>query len=328
MQLTNLCLHVWARFSRGHAESTLALRKSYIYIYIFFQSCFVTALLPGHWRLAFHRRPGHNNNIRVLSQATLLISTETMSQVTIDVDKLPALVIFDKDGTLIDFQSTWSPWVTALATSLEVDCDFDVSRRLYDVMGYCDKTDTISDSSLLAYASMDRIKEEIKILLLEGGVEKDDVDALLRKCWSEGHANNTSRPYPTTDLPVLFTWLRQAGIKVAVCTSDSRASTESALRKLQVRKFIDAVVCSDDENMEAKPSPRGVLKICADLGVHPLETVVVGDTTADMLMAKSAGVGLILGVLTGIGTEKELANYADVIINNVETITTLFTEPE
>lgn len=242
------------------------------------------------------------------------------------IRKLPKLIIFDKDGTLIDFQSTWSPWVTALATSLEMGCDFDVSKRLYEVMGYCEKTDTLSDSSLLAYASMDKIKEEIKIMLLEGGIEKEEVDNLLRKSWSECHVNNTSRPTPTTNLVRLFNWIRNADIKIAVCTSDSRASTESALRKLQVRKFVDAVVCSDDENMEAKPSPCGVLKICADLGIQPSETVVVGDTTADMLMAKSAEVGLIVGVLTGIGTEKELSKYADVIIDNVQTFTTLFNE--
>lgn len=248
-----------------------------------------------------------------------------MSVETVNREKLPRLIIFDKDGTLIDFQSTWTPWLSALAESLEADCNFDVSSRLYDVMGYCHKTETLSDSSLLAYASMDIIKEKIKSMLLENGIENDAVDSLLRKCWKECHVNNTSRPVPITDLPALFGNLRKAGVKVALCTSDSRASTESALRKLHVRELVDAIVCSDDENMPPKPSPCGVLKICSNLGVDLADTIVVGDTTTDMLMAKSAGVGFIVGVLTGIGTKNELSSYADVILDNVEQIWTLFT---
>jgi phosphoglycolate phosphatase-like HAD superfamily hydrolase len=239
-------------------------------------------------------------------------------------DKLPDLIIFDKDGTLIDFQSTWSPWVTALAQSLEANCNFNVSNQLYDIMGYCNKTETVSNSSLLAYASMDIIKEKIKSMLLENGVEDSAVDSLLRQCWKECHVNNTSRPVETTNLPRLFGSLRKAGVKVAVCTSDSRASTESALRKLHVRELVDAVVCSDDENMQPKPSPQGVLKICADLGVDLSSTIVVGDTTTDMLMAKAANVGFTVGVLTGIGTKNELASNADVILDNVGEIWTLF----
>ena len=239
-------------------------------------------------------------------------------------DKLPDLIIFDKDGTLIDFQSTWSPWITALAQSLDANCSFDVSSQLYDIMGYCNKTETVSDSSLLAFASMDIIKEKIKGMLLENGIEDTAVDSLLRQCWNECHVNNTSRPVETTDLRNLFGSLRKAGIKVAVCTSDSRASTDSALRKLHVSELVDAVVCSDDENMQPKPSPQGVLKICTDLGVDLSNTIVIGDTTTDMLMAKSAGVGFIVGVLTGIGTKNELATYADIILDNVGQIWTLF----
>ena len=173
-----------------------------------------------------------------------------MSVRAVHQNKLPALIIFDKDGTLIDFQSTWTPWIIALAQSLEADCNFDVSSRLYDIMGYCNKTETLRDSSLLAYASMDIIKEKIKNMLLENGVDDNAVDSLLRKCWKECHVNNTSQPVPTTDLPNLFGNLRKAKVKVAVCTSDSRASTESALRKLHVRELVDTVVCSDDENMQ------------------------------------------------------------------------------
>lgn len=237
---------------------------------------------------------------------------------------LPALIIFDKDGTLIDFQSTWTPWLMALAKSLEADCKFNVSQPLYDIMGFCEKTSTLSDSSLLAYASMDVIKEEIKGMLLKNGCEAKNVEGLLRKCWKECHSNNTKQPIPTTDLPSLFTNLHKVGVKIGVCTSDSRKSTQSALLKLKVLELVDVIVCSDDENMEPKPSPCGVYKICSELGVEPINSVVVGDTTTDMLMGKSAGVGLILGVLTGIGTRNELVENADIILENIEEIWNVF----
>ena len=46
--------------------------------------------------------------------------------------------------------------------------------------------------------------------------------------------------------------------------------------------------------------------------------MVVGDTTADTIMGRNAGVGWTVGVLTGTGTREQLLSTgADVVLDNV-----------
>ncbi len=48
----------------------------------------------------------------------------------------PALVIFDKDGTLIDFNFMWRVWATELAARLEAAAGVPVTALLYETIGY------------------------------------------------------------------------------------------------------------------------------------------------------------------------------------------------
>ena len=46
--------------------------------------------------------------------------------------------------------------------------------------------------------------------------------------------------------------------------------------------------------------------------------MVIGDTTADLKMARAAGVGLVVGVLSGVSASQDLIHYADVLIESVD----------
>lgn len=75
------------------------------------------------------------------------------------------------------------------------------------------------------------------------------------------------------------------------------------------------MVCADD-GVANKPAPDPVLHVCAVIGVHPARTAVVGDSPADMAMGRAAGAGLVVGVRTGVGTDRDLA-AADLILDSV-----------
>ncbi|WP_062115902.1 HAD-IA family hydrolase [Aureimonas sp. AU40] len=64
-----------------------------------------------------------------------------------------------------------------------------------------------------------------------------------------------------------------------------------------------AVRTADD--CPSKPHPAMVLECCAELGVDPADTVVIGDAIYDMQMAKAAGAEAI-GVDWGAGSTNEL----------------------
>ena len=93
--------------------------------------------------------------------------------------------------------------------------------------------------------------------------------------------------------------LMTTGIKIAICTSDSREGTAEFLSALSLSGLVDMVLCGDDAASIAKPDPHNALHICAQLGVAPARAVMVGDTPADTIMGQAAHLGLTVGVLTG-----------------------------
>jgi phosphoglycolate phosphatase len=84
---------------------------------------------------------------------------------------------------------------------------------------------------------------------------------------------------------------------------------------------VDALVCADD-GIPVKPAPDMVLRLCAELGIEPSRTAVVGDSAADLRMGRAAGVGLVVGVLTGVGARSDLEPQADAVIGSVEGLLT------
>ena len=67
----------------------------------------------------------------------------------------------------------------------------------------------------------------------------------------------------------------------------------------------------------SKPGPGMVLGFCAHLACAPAEVAVVGDNSHDMDMARAAGAGLRIGVLTGTSSREELATHADHVIDSI-----------
>jgi phosphoglycolate phosphatase-like HAD superfamily hydrolase len=122
---------------------------------------------------------------------------------------------------------------------------------------------------------------------------------------------------PLVDLPWLFTTLRSLGLKIAVATSDDRTPTEATLAGLDVAHLVDALACADD-GLPLKPAPAKVLSICDRLDISPAKAVVIGDNVDDLRMGRAAGVGLAIGVLSGVSPAAMLAPSADLILPTVQ----------
>ena len=65
---------------------------------------------------------------------------------------------------------------------------------------------------------------------------------------------------------------------------------------------MDHTLCGDDADSHPRPSSHNVHVLCERAGVSPYHSLYVGDSHLDMLMARQAGVGLCIGVLSGVGT--------------------------
>lgn len=224
------------------------------------------------------------------------------------------LLIFDKDGTLIEFHLMWGAWVDALARRLEAAAALPLREGLYPLLGVDRATGLVHPHGLMAATPMSRIREVVEGYVQEAGATPDVAAAAVEAAW---HAPDpVALAQPVTDLTLLLTRLRARVGTFAVATSDDREPTERTLAALGVRGEFAGLACADD-GVRTKPAPDPVLHLCSSLGIAPGRTAVVGDSPADLLMGRAAGVARSIGVLTGVGDRASLEPLADVVLDSI-----------
>ncbi|CAK4066303.1 unnamed protein product [Aphanomyces euteiches] len=223
----------------------------------------------------------------------------------------PALVVFDKDGTLIDFNLMWGGWVEAIAWKMEMTTRRPVREKYFDAMGYDWVTRSIRSKGALCCTPMAELYKIAKKVLVDEGMTDTAADEQLEKVWHLPDPIDLSRPLG--DIPGLFLTIKQMGMKIAICTADNRAATAATMDHLGVAHMVDAMSCGDDQ-LPAKPAAEQIWTLCHKLGVDPHNAIMIGDTSTDMVLGLNAGCGLSVGVLGGASSLDDLARDADVLI--------------
>ena len=224
-------------------------------------------------------------------------------------------IIFDKDGTLIDFDAMWGSWTLIIADRLSALSDLPMREPLCLAMGYDHaRRKVLADGKLAATPMWQLYNLTVEVVHAQG-IDLETAKELVEKAWVIPEPVELAKPF--TDTRALFGKLHKQGIKIAIATTDDRAPTQAMVDAFDIGDYIETMVCSDD-GIKAKPAPDMVLTICQRMGVVPSQVMVVGDTTADLNMARAAGAGLVVGVLSGVSSAKDLVTLADVLIESVD----------
>lgn len=91
----------------------------------------------------------------------------------------------------------------------------------------------------------------------------------------------------------LLDQLRQAGVKLAICTNKPTAISERILAHFGLADHFEAVVGAE-EGRPRKPDPAPLRLALRQLGVTPGETVMIGDSGADVSCARAADLPVIV----------------------------------
>lgn len=124
----------------------------------------------------------------------------------------------------------------------------------------------------------------------------------------------------TTIFPNVFetlSYFKNKGIKMAIATSRNVESLEIILEKNNLSGFFEQMVTNND-HLTPKPAPDMVLTLLDRMGISEKETLVVGDTTFDIMMGNRANCHTC-AVTYGNHTRKQLATAKpDYIINSFD----------
>lgn len=104
----------------------------------------------------------------------------------------------------------------------------------------------------------------------------------------------------------LLDWLAGRGYLLAVATGKSRRGLDHALESTGLASRFQATRCADETR--SKPHPQMLLEVMDELGVPPADTLMVGDTEYDMLMARNAGTRA-LAVCHGVHERERLLRH-------------------
>jgi phosphoglycolate phosphatase-like HAD superfamily hydrolase len=237
----------------------------------------------------------------------------------------PQAIIFDKDGTLIDFDSMWGSWTLHLADRLQAAIGVDIRQDLCDCYGYDIARRKIVPDGSLTCTPMWRLHELMVEVVTSFGIPSIEASCAVAKAWHVPDPVTLAKPF--TDIRKLFLNIHQLGIKIAIATTDDRQPTQAMLGAFGVKDLVATMVCADD-GVKAKPAPDMVTTICQRINVDPCHVLVIGDTVADLQMARSAGVGYVIGVLSGVGSLANLTPLADLLIDTIDTLQGSFIHKE
>lgn len=224
------------------------------------------------------------------------------------------LVVFDKDGTLIDFGAMWAGWALDIGRRLEASTGRPVAGDVFAAIGFDPTAKRVLPGGPLAVSTMAGIAETIAAVVRRWCPSVAAARRAVDTAWFEPDPVALARPL--ADLSGLFGGIVESGRRIAVATTDDRAPTEATLRGLGIRERVSALACGDD-GIGLKPDPAMVLAVCLALRTEPSRTAIVGDTPADLSMGRAAGLGRVIGVLSGVGQRADLEPLADQLLASV-----------
>jgi HAD superfamily hydrolase (TIGR01509 family) len=182
---------------------------------------------------------------------------------------VPAGVVFDNDGLLLDTEDAWTRAETELFRRRGMDFTF------------AHKRDLIGSSHSLAAG-------KIEVMLGRPGEGEALMDELQELVMAEAAKGVEPRPGAVELVDALLA----AGMPIAVASNSQRAFLDLVLQGSGMASRF-AVTVAGDEVPNPKPAPDIYLEACRRLGADPAASVGLEDSPTGATAAKAAGLTVV-----------------------------------
>ncbi len=172
--------------------------------------------------------------------------------------------VFDLDGTLIESNTVWEK----------------IDRQILDKRNIKYSYDSLIKLTAMSF-------EDALLLMHELGVTDTD-EVIMNEFFELAVYEYRNNIFIKENVKEYLTYLREDGIKTALCTASPKRLYEPVLRNNHIYSLFDAFTTTDEIG-KSKDYPDVYLSASSKLGVLPSECVVFEDTLKGIVSAKNAG---------------------------------------
>lgn len=174
------------------------------------------------------------------------------------------MIVFDFDGTIVDWQPQWQLMKNELSTFFRETYNYDSQfTPLYETL------DIIDD-------------------LFGSKARKEALDIVTKY---ELVATFDAKVIPQTK--EMIDRLRSSGMKMAIFSSNSRRAIETALKKLGILHLFEMIIGIEDVG-KCKPDPDGFHKILQKSHATKNRVLFIGNAQSDLEAGRRAGIKTVL----------------------------------
>jgi phosphoglycolate phosphatase len=231
-----------------------------------------------------------------------------------------SLVIFDKDGTLIELYTYWSQMVELRARiiceTMGLGTEHQAGFRW--ALGVDEKAGRLRQDGPVGLKKREIVLKAAADYL--EGIGRKDTLAICEHAFdradeiSIGNLGQFIRPI--RGAVSLMGALREHDCRVALATVDVSRRAALAMDFMGVSDRLDLIV-GGEEVLHSKPDPEMIHIILDRLGVGRSQAVMVGDALTDVQMGLNAGLKASVGVLTGFASAEQLRTLTPFIARDV-----------
>ena len=224
-------------------------------------------------------------------------------------------IIFDKDGTLLDFDAFWiAVSVYAIKDMLKQLGRGDIPvDEFLDVLGVHNGR-TAADG-ILCKGTYEQMGLAIYEVLKSHGIDilpqetvRMTIDAYTRNA-------DAGEVRPTCEnIREILERIKARGIKLLVVTTDNYEITHKCLVELGIEDLFEKIY-TDDGKTPVKPDPQCVSEFSQSFGIPAGKIIMVGDTMTDIRFARNAGIFAVC-----VGSSAETGKCADAFISDISHI--------
>lgn len=223
-------------------------------------------------------------------------------------------ILFDKDGTLLEFIKLWHGIIGNVLKALKVH--YYLSKETLDelkrISGF--QKDKFDKESMIQYLATTQIAD------LWCEVINKDSNLItykeLMELFEEKAGEENLVITALKGVKELLNYLKEKGYTLGVATADTKESTHNGLRKSGIIDYFDYIGCNE-EDANPKPSPDMAIQFCQICKLKSEEVLIVGDSVTDMEFADNARTQFI-------GIKTEYNDYGEFVKRNKPAVDNIY----